>query len=61
MAKQKYIKPETLKATGWDTGLCQDYHKGLARWFSTRPEARYLVDKYTAEAVKEVKDETQTL
>ena len=27
--------------TGWDTGLCQDYHTGLARWFAGRLGARY--------------------
>jgi hypothetical protein len=29
-----------MKATGWDTGLCQDYDKGLAKWFSSRLSAK---------------------
>lgn len=29
-----------MKPTGWDTGLCQDYDKGLAKWFSTRLSAK---------------------
>jgi len=35
-----------LKATGWDTGLCQDYNKGLAKWLSSRLDARHIVRKY---------------
>ena len=27
--------------TGWDTGLCQDYSKGLALWFASRLGARH--------------------
>ena len=29
-----------LKVTGWDNGLCQDYDKGLGRWFANRLGAR---------------------
>ena len=32
-----------LKVTGWETGLCQDYHAGLARWFASRLGARYEI------------------
>lgn len=28
------------KVTGWDNGLCQDYDKGLGRWFANRLGAR---------------------
>jgi hypothetical protein len=28
-------------ATGWDNGLCQDYHRGLGKWFADRPGARH--------------------
>lgn len=27
-------------ATGWNDGLCQDYDKGLGRWFADRLGAR---------------------
>jgi hypothetical protein len=27
--------------TGWNTGLCQDYSKGLALWFASRLGARH--------------------
>lgn len=33
-------------ATGWDNGLCQDYCKGLARWFSSRLDAREVVRRF---------------
>ena len=29
-----------MKVTGWDNGLCQDYDKGLGRWFANRLGAR---------------------
>jgi hypothetical protein len=32
--------------TGWDNGLCQDYCKGLARWFSSRLDAREVVRRF---------------
>jgi hypothetical protein len=31
------------KVTGWDTGLMQDYHSGLARWFASRLGARHEI------------------
>lgn len=32
-------------ATGWDTGLCQDYDRGLGRWFADRLGAREQLRK----------------
>lgn len=29
-----------MKSTGWDNGLCQDYDRGLAKWFSSRLSAK---------------------
>lgn len=33
----------SVPATGWDTGLCQDYDRKLALWFATRPEVRHFL------------------
>lgn len=33
----------SVPATGWDTGLCQDYDRKLALWFATRPGARHFL------------------
>ena len=51
-----------MKVTGWDNGLCQDYDKGLGRWFANRLGARQqlrqdfkmtqvLIDRATLELV----------
>lgn len=32
-------------ATGWNTGLCQDYDRGLGRWFANRLGAREQLRK----------------
>jgi hypothetical protein len=37
------MKHPTPPATGWDTGLCQDYDSGLARWFASRLGSRYYL------------------
>lgn len=43
-------------ATGWNTGLCQDYDRGLGRWFADRLGAReqlrrMCMPKYITEAL----------
>jgi hypothetical protein len=35
-----------LKATGWDTGLCQDYDKSLSQWFASRTDARQTLRRW---------------
>jgi hypothetical protein len=30
-------------ATGWNTGLCQDYSRALSLWFASRIDARWVV------------------
>jgi hypothetical protein len=37
------------KRSGWDNGLCQDYSKGLGRWFSSRLDAREVVRRVARE------------
>jgi hypothetical protein len=43
-------------ATGWDNGLCQDYHRGLGKWFADRLGARYQLklnlEKKTMKTIK---------
>ena len=39
MAKKQTNIPSP-PVTGWNDGLCQDYSKGLAQWFSTRLSAK---------------------
>lgn len=38
-----------MKATGWDTGLCQDYNRKLALWFASRLDAREVVRRWFGE------------
>jgi hypothetical protein len=38
--KKKQTNIPEPPVSGWDTGLCQDYSKGLSNWFSTRLSAR---------------------
>lgn len=41
-------------ATGWSTGLCQDYNRGLGRWFADRLGAREQLRRlYMKEPVSE--------
>lgn len=35
--------------TGWPPGLLQDDSRELSRWFSSRPDARAVVDRVVAE------------
>ena len=35
--------PDEVIPTGRDAGLSQDYSKGLAAWFSSRPNAKQEV------------------
>lgn len=34
---------QELKKTGWSPGLMQDDCTGLAKWFASRMDARYVV------------------
>ena len=34
------------KATGWDSGLCQDYCRALSLWFASRMDARHVVRRW---------------
>lgn len=38
--------------TGWDTGLCQDYSRGLALWFASRLDARHVIRRWFGEQRK---------
>ena len=38
--------------TGWDTGLCQDYCRGLALWFASRLDARHTIRRWFGEQRK---------
>jgi hypothetical protein len=38
--KKKQTNIPSPPLTGWNDGLCQDYSKGLANWFSTRLSAK---------------------
>lgn len=39
-----FVKLKELPTvTGWKDGLLQDYSRGLARWFASKPEARQEV------------------
>jgi len=38
--------------TGWDTGLCQDYCRGLALWFASRLDARHVIRRWFGEQRK---------
>lgn len=40
------------KPTGWDTGLSQDYHRGLALWFASRLGARHTIRRWFGEQRK---------
>ena len=36
-------------ATGWDTGLCQDYNRALSKWFASRMGARHVLRRFFGE------------
>ena len=39
-------KHEPPHRTGWNNGLCQDYDRGLAKWFASRLDAREVVRRW---------------
>lgn len=39
-----------MMATGWDDGLCQDYCRGLGKWFADRLGAREQLRRMFSEA-----------
>ncbi len=46
--------------TGWDTGLCQDYNRGLALWFASRIDARWIIRRWFGDqTVKRVLNDSQ--
>jgi hypothetical protein len=47
------VKIKHLLVTGWDNGLSQDYSRGLARWFITRLDSKYILDKWYAEQIQD--------
>lgn len=43
--------------TGWNNGLCQDYCKKLAAWFSERLDARAVVMRWYGDLrIRNLKD-----
>ena len=42
------------KPTGWDTGLCQDYSRGLALWFASRLDARHTIRRWFGDQRKDM-------
>jgi hypothetical protein len=44
-------QPDNFKGgrTGWPPALLQDDSRELARWFSSRPDAREVVERVAAE------------
>ena len=48
-SEQPLTAPSAPSATGWDTGLCQDYCGELAIWFATRLDARAVVRQWFGE------------
>ncbi len=39
-------------ATGWNTGLCQDYCRQLSLWFASRIDARHVVRRWFGDQTK---------
>jgi hypothetical protein len=46
--------------TGWDAGLCQDYHRGLALWFASRLDARNTLRRWFGEQRKTMNEQLIT-
>lgn len=55
----------SVPATGWDTGLCQDYDRKLALWFATRLGARHTLKgmsmKENSTQAKSLREQMQNL